>query len=68
MSTNTKVRPLSSQERGSVFSAGLALGAFFADRLPFFNGGVSELNEQGLLPAGIAYMAGLVPLGWFRLW
>ena len=63
-----KVRPLASHEAWPVFAAGLMLGAFFAQILPFFDGTISELDERGLLPAGIAYMVGLALLGWLLVW
>jgi cytochrome c biogenesis protein CcdA len=63
-----KVRPLVSRERWMAFAAGIPLGFFIGGRLPFFAGTVTELNEQGLLPAAIVYEVGFGLLGWFLFW
>lgn len=68
MSGKRTVRPLTSRERGAVLSTGLALAALILNLLPFFQDPISKLNEEGLLPAGIAYTAGIVLFGWLVLW
>ncbi|HEX9087736.1 MAG TPA: hypothetical protein VF867_09440 [Arthrobacter sp.] len=62
------VRPLTVRERWVMVFVGFGAGPWLADLFPFFNGSAAELNDQGLLPAAVAFEVGSVLLGCAVFW